>query len=59
MKAFFLILDLLTDGDAIRSAVHSCLTAAIVSVAVLFSLGAYQMLRRSSLRRNISAPSRA
>jgi hypothetical protein len=59
MKALFLLLDLLTDSDAVRNAVHSCFTAAVVSVAVLFLLGAYQMFRRASTRRNAASPSRA
>jgi hypothetical protein len=59
MKTLFLILNLLMDGDAIRNIVHSCFTAALVSVGVLFSLGAYQMLRHSCVRGNTATPSRA
>jgi hypothetical protein len=58
MRTFFFLLNLLTDRDAIRSALHSCFTAALVSVAVLFLLGTYQVIRRSCLRRNRAAPSR-
>jgi hypothetical protein len=58
MKALFLLLDLLTDSDAIRNVVHSCFTAAVVCVAVLFLLGAYQVLRRFCTRRNTVTPSR-
>jgi hypothetical protein len=59
MKALFLLLHLLTDSDAIRNVVHSCFTAAVVSVAVLFLLGAYQVLRRTCTRRDSVASSRA
>jgi hypothetical protein len=59
MKVLFLLLDLLTDSDAIRSGINSCFTAAVVNVAVLFLLGAYQALRRSCTRRNIVTSSRA
>ncbi len=52
MKAIFLILNLLTDSEAISNVLHSCFTAALVSVGVLFFVGTYQVLRRSSLRRN-------
>ncbi|HMD10584.1 MAG TPA: hypothetical protein VKH63_23845 [Candidatus Acidoferrum sp.] len=55
MKALFLLLELLTDGDAIRNALHSCFTAGVVSVVVLFLLLTYQVLRRSYA----PAPSRA
>ena len=51
MKALFLILDLLMDSEAIRSALHSCFAAAVVCVAVLCFVGAYQVLRRSCLAR--------
>jgi hypothetical protein len=59
MKILFLILNLLPDGDAIRSVVHSCFTVALVSVAVLFLVGAYQVLRHSCLRGRTATPSRA
>jgi cytochrome bd-type quinol oxidase subunit 1 len=59
MKTLFLILNLLTDSQAIRSVVHSCFTVALVSAAVLFLVGAYQVLRHSCLRGNTAAPSRA
>jgi|HubBroStandDraft_6_1064221.scaffolds.fasta_scaffold29034_4 hypothetical protein len=59
MKALFLILNLLTDVDAIRNVVHSCFTVALVSVAVLFLVGAYQVLRHSGLRGSTATPSRA
>ena len=59
MKTLFLLLELLTDGDAIRNILHSCFSAALVSVAVLFLLGTYQVLRHSCLRRNTATPSRA
>ncbi len=59
MKALFLLLELLTDNDVIRNALHSCLTAGIFSVVVLFLLAAYQVLRRSCERRTTPAPSRA
>jgi hypothetical protein len=61
MKTLFLILNLLADPDAICNVVHSCFIAALVSVAVFVLLGAYQMLRRLGLRRNINSatPSRA
>lgn len=59
MKTLFLLLELLTDRDAIRNILHSCFTAALVSVAVLFLLGTYQVLRHSWLRRNTATPSRA
>jgi hypothetical protein len=59
MRTLFLILELLTDGDAIRSAVHACFTAAVTCVGILSLLGAYQVLRRSLLRRDGAAPSGA
>jgi|HubBroStandDraft_2_1064218.scaffolds.fasta_scaffold01257_5 cytochrome bd-type quinol oxidase subunit 1 len=59
MKTLFLLLDLLTDSDAIRNIVHSCLTAAVVSVAVLLLLGAYQLLRRSCTRPRAVTSSRS
>jgi hypothetical protein len=59
VKTLFLLLELLTDGDAIRNILHSCFTAALVSVAVLFLLGANQVLRHSCLRRDTATPSRA
>ena len=59
MKTLFLLLELLTDRDAIRNILHSCFTAALVSVAVLFLLVTYQVLRHSCLRRNTATPSRA
>jgi putative effector of murein hydrolase LrgA (UPF0299 family) len=59
MKTLFLLLELLTDGEAIRNVLHFCLTAGIFSVAVLFLLVAYQVLRRSCGRRTTPAPSRA
>jgi len=59
MKTLFLLLELLTDSDAIRNVLHSCFTAAVFSVAVLFLLVTYQVLRRSCVRRTAPAPSRA
>jgi hypothetical protein len=59
MKAIFLILNLLTDTEAIRNILHSCFTAALVSVGVFFLAGVYQVLRRSSLRRNTATLSGA
>jgi hypothetical protein len=59
MKALFLLLDLLTDSDAVRNVIHSCFTAAVVCVAVLFLLGAYQVLRRTCTHRNSMTSSRA
>jgi flagellar biosynthesis regulator FlaF len=59
MKTIFLILNLLTDTEAIRNVLHSCFTAALVSVGVFVLAGTYQVLRRSSLRRNTGALSRA
>jgi putative effector of murein hydrolase LrgA (UPF0299 family) len=59
MKTLFLLLELLTDSDAIRNVLHSCFTAGVFSVAVLFLLITYQVLRRSCVRRATSAPSRA
>jgi putative effector of murein hydrolase LrgA (UPF0299 family) len=59
MKTFFLLLELLTDGEAIRNVLHFCFTAAIFSVAVLFLLITYQVLRRSCGRRTMPAPARA
>jgi hypothetical protein len=59
MKTLFLILDLLMDSEAIRSVLHSCFTAAVVCVGVLFLLGAYQVLRRACLRRDGAAASGA
>jgi hypothetical protein len=59
MKTLFLLLELLTDSEAIRSILHSCFTAAVFSVAVLFSLVIYQVLRRSCARHTTPAPSRA
>lgn len=59
MKALFLLLDLLTDSDAIRNVVHSCFTAAVVSVAVFFLLGTCQALRRFCTRRNTVTSPRA
>jgi hypothetical protein len=58
MKALFLLLELLTDGDAIRSVLHSCFTVGVVSVVVLFLLGVYQAFRRSCRRRYSASPSR-
>jgi hypothetical protein len=59
MKTLFLLLELLTDRDAIRMVLHSCLTSAVVSVVVLIFAGSYQVIRRSLLRRNGATPSRA
>jgi hypothetical protein len=59
MKTFFLLLELLTDRDAIRNILHACFGTALVSVAVLFLLGTFQVLRHSCLRRNTGTPSRA
>jgi hypothetical protein len=59
MKTLFLILNLLTDTEAIRNVLHSCFTAALASVAVFFLLGTYLVLRRSMLRRNTATASRA
>jgi hypothetical protein len=59
MKTLFLLVELLTDRDAMGNILHSCFTAALVSVAVLFLLGTYQVLRHSRLRRNTATPSRA
>ena len=51
MKTVFLVLDLLTNSDAIRAVLQSCFTAGVVCAGVLFLLGIYQMLRRSCPRR--------
>jgi hypothetical protein len=59
MKALFLLLYLLTDGDAIRNFIHCCFTSGMVCAAALFSLGSYQVLRRSFARRNTGSPSGA
>jgi putative effector of murein hydrolase LrgA (UPF0299 family) len=59
MKTLFLLLELLTDGDAIHNILHSCLSAALLSVAVLFLLGTYQVLRHSRRRRNTVTSSHA
>jgi hypothetical protein len=53
-----LLLELLTDRDAIRNVFHSCFTAAVASVVVFFFLGCYQAIRRSGLRRNAATTSR-
>ena len=58
MKALFLLLELLTDGDAIRTVLQSCFTAAVVSVVVLFLLGVYQVFRRFCARRYSASSSR-
>lgn len=59
MKALFLLLELLTDSDAIRNVLNYCFTAAVFSVAVLSLLATYQVLRRSCGRRNLLADSQA
>ena len=59
MKTLFLLLELLTDSDAIRMVLHSSFTSAVVSVVVLIFVGSYQVIRRSLLRRNRRTPSRA
>ncbi len=59
MKTLFLLLELLTDSDAIRNVLHSCFTAGAVSVVVLFLLGVYQVLRRSCAPRYSTSQSRA
>ena len=59
MKTLFLLLDLLTDSGTIRGALHSCLTVALVCVAILSLLGTYQLLRRSCLARLLAPASRA
>lgn len=56
MKALFLLLELLTDSDAVRNVLDSCFAAGVV---VLFLLAAYQVLRRSCRRRTTPAPSGA
>ncbi len=58
MRTLFLLLELLTDRDAIRNVLHSCFTAAVASVVVFFFLGCYQAIRRSGLRRNTATTSR-
>jgi hypothetical protein len=58
MKTLFLLLELLTDSDAIRAVLHSCFTSAVVSVVVLIFAGGYQLIRRSLLRSNCATPSR-
>jgi putative effector of murein hydrolase LrgA (UPF0299 family) len=55
MKTLFLLLEFLTDGDAVRNVLNSCFTTGVVSVVVLFLLLTYQVLRRSYA----PAPSRA
>jgi hypothetical protein len=59
MKALFLLLNLLTEGDAIRNVLHSCFTAALVSVGVFVLLGAYQVFRRWHSHRNTGTVWRA
>jgi hypothetical protein len=59
MKALFLLLELLTDSDAVRNFLHSCFTVAVFSVGVLFLLVTYQVFRRSYGRRTGPAQSRA
>jgi hypothetical protein len=59
MKALFLLLELLTDSDAIRSALQSCFTAGVASVVVLFLWGVCQVIRRSRKRGDSISPSRA
>jgi hypothetical protein len=59
MKALFLLLELLTDGDAIRTFLQSCFTAGVASVVVLFLWGGHQVVRRSCTRRDSTSPSRA
>jgi putative effector of murein hydrolase LrgA (UPF0299 family) len=59
MKTLFLLFELLTDSDVIRSVLHSCFTAGIFGVAVLFLVAAYQVLRHTCMRRTTPAPSRA
>lgn len=58
MKALFSLLELLTDGEAVRSVLNSCFTAGVASVVVLFLLGVYQALRRSCVRRYGASPPR-
>ena len=59
MKTLFLLLELLKDSDVIRNVLHFCFTTGIFSVAVLFLLSAYKVLRRSCGRRTTPSPSRA
>jgi hypothetical protein len=58
MKALFLLLELLAERGTIRNVLQSCFTAGVVSVVVLFSLGAYQIVRRTCALRNAASPSR-
>ncbi len=58
MKTLFLLLELLTDSDVIRNVLHSCFTAGVFSVAVLFLIITYQVLRRLCVRRATPASSR-
>jgi hypothetical protein len=59
MKTFFLLVELLTDRHAIRNILHACFSTALVSVAVLFLLGTFQVLRHACLGRNTGTPSGA
>ena len=57
MKTLFLLLELLTNNDVIRNVLHSCFIAGVFSVAILFLLVTYQVLRCSCARRTTAAPS--
>jgi hypothetical protein len=59
MKALFLLLELLTDSDAIRTVLQSCFTAGVASAVVLFLWGVYQVVRRSCKSGDNASPSRA
>ncbi len=59
MKALFLLLELLTDSDAIRSVLQSCFTAAVFSVVVLFLWGVLTRCFVARVGDSISPDSRA
>lgn len=47
MKFLFLILNLLTDHEAIVAVMRCCFASAVTNLSLLFVLGAYQGIRLS------------
>jgi hypothetical protein len=53
------LLDLLTNYQALEAVVQSVLSFGLANAAIACLIGGFEIVRRTKLRRNTAAPSRA
>jgi hypothetical protein len=59
LHALILLLDLMTDRQAMTALAHDAFTFGLANTGIACLLGGFEIVRRSKLHRNDPAPSRA